>query len=42
MVGPKSNDWCLYQKNEKEIWNRDTEKAQRSSHAKTEAKMGVM
>lgn len=39
MMGCKSNDWCLYKSNDREIWDRDTEEAQRS-HTKMEAKIG--
>lgn len=38
-VDPKFNDWCLYEKKEREIW---IQTRREEGHVKTQAETGVM
>lgn len=42
MMDPKSNVGVFKKKNEKEVWERDLEEAQRRGHMEEETGIGVM
>lgn len=40
--GPKRNDWCLYERQERRIWIQAHTDTWKEGQAKTEAEMGAM